>query len=170
MLARLERENLLAEGSEAKDLGVMMALWMKFAADMRGSDVLDGVGQGGKISKANGLSYDSSLFDNYILAYADKFGIPVKGPGDIEEVLSQCDGGVPLPATTDKKSDPWGWEAALKNYESKHGTGSASKPKIGGDHLDITTWTSGQRKEASFEKKDPRGKKDMDAIKKGLVL
>jgi hypothetical protein len=41
---------------------------------------------------------------------------------------------------------------------------------LGGDSLDLTTWSSAERKAHSFEKKDPLGKEIMDAIKKGEVL
>ena len=68
MLARLERENLLAEGSEVKDLGVVMALWVKIASNMRRDDILDDDREDEAGSKAQGLTFNASEFDNYILA------------------------------------------------------------------------------------------------------
>lgn len=48
--------------------------------------------------------------------------------------------------------------------------GKTPRTPIGGDTLDITTWTSEERKRKSFDKKDPLGKAEIDAIKNGLVM
>jgi hypothetical protein len=47
--------------------------------------------------------------------------------------------------------------------------GNRTTVVIGGDSLDITTWTSAERKKKAYDKKDPLGK-EIDAIKEGLIL
>jgi hypothetical protein len=46
----------------------------------------------------------------------------------------------------------------------------AGKGAIGGDALDITTWTSAERKEFNFDGRDPFGAREIAALKKGDVL
>jgi hypothetical protein len=80
---------------------------------------------------------------------------------------------ITLPASGAKNNDPWGWKKLLKDYKgySEDIPGYAIKPnKMGGDGCDITTWPSATRKKHSFDKKDPLGKKEMDAIKQGMVM
>lgn len=177
MLARLEREKLLAKDSEIKNLGLIMALLM---------DVASGVDQYGLLrnddKEALGAAKDKLRwipddFDNYILAYARKYDIPLVGPGNIPKVVAEADGDVALPDPTAGKGDPFGFKKALKAYKSERGgisafmarTGSGRKG-IGGDTLDITAWSSAKRKQHAFEKKDPLKKDEIENLKKGLVL
>lgn len=160
MLACLESKKHLSETSEIKDLGLVMALYMQMAKSYRDD-----------ISLLQGKS-QSSRFDDYVLAYANKHAVPLVGPSDIDEIAAACDGTVKLPAATDKKPDPWGSAAAIKKYEKEHGWkgGRASKSiKIGGDKHDIMAMSSAERKAHNFNKKDPLGKREMEALKKGLI-
>lgn len=107
--------------------------------------------------------------DAYVLAYAKKHNIKLRGPPkldkclkDLEEELEEIN----LPKTT--KKDPWDGMAAFKEYEKRYGKGK--KPKVGGNEFDITAMSSAERKSSSFNKKDPLGKAELDAIKQGMIL
>lgn len=136
-----------------------MAMYMTLASSLQADGALDG--DSGDESSGAG-KFQPERFDNAVLSYANKRGVMLCGPDNIEEVTAKADGDVKLPAKNAK--DPWGWKAALKKY-TKDRDGD-----IGGDHYDITSWTSAERKESSFDKKDPLKKKDIDALKKGLVM
>lgn len=151
MLATLDREGLLKADSEVKSLGVVMAAFIRLIVGI-GPDF--GIQGGG--------------LDKRVLAYAKKHNIELKGLFDIESKLEEPKAEadmLELPASDAKEGDPWVWKQALAQYKKKYG-----RPGIGGDHLDITTWTSAERKKASFDKKDPMNKKMIDAIKKGLIM
>lgn len=161
MLASLESKELLGKDSEVKDLGLVMALYMQLAKQLRTDfSLLEGDDQ-------------LSRFDDYVLAYATKYGVPLVGPADIDDIAASCDGSVKLPLATTAKPDPWGAAAAIKKHEKEHGTsggGRGKKASIGGDKHDITAFSSAERKAQSFDNKDPLGKKEIEALKKGLVL
>jgi hypothetical protein len=150
MLATLDREGLLKADSEVKSLGVVMGAFIRL--------IVNGIRFG---IQGGGL-------DKRVLAYAKKHNIELKGLSDIENKLEKPKAEadmLELPASDAKEGDPWGWKQALAQYKKKHG-----RPGIGGDHLDITTWTSAERKKASFDKKDPMNKKMINAIKEGLIM
>jgi hypothetical protein len=152
MLATLDREGLLKADSEVKSLGMVMAAFIRL--------IVNGIGPDFDI-QGGGL-------DKKVLAYAKKHNIELKGLLDIENKLEKPKAEadmLELPASDAKEGDPWNWKQALAQYKKKHGG-----PDIGGDHLDITTWTSAERKKASFDKKDPMNKKMIDAIKQGLIM
>ncbi len=54
---------------------------------------------------------------------------------------------------------------AVQRYQASHGVTKKGqkKPTIGGDKLDITTWTPAERAEYSFTSKDLSGKKEREA-------
>jgi hypothetical protein len=58
----------------------------------------------------------------------------------------------------------------LAKYTMYYGSGSGKNRNIGGDNLDITTMSSAERKEASYEKKDPLSKEMLKKIAEGEVL
>lgn len=87
MLALLESKKLLSDTSEVRNLDLVMALFMKIAHDVRDYGVLDG---DEKFEK----------FDDCVLAYANKFGIQLKGPKEIDQLAAECDGTVKLPVAT----------------------------------------------------------------------
>ncbi|KAH2917618.1 hypothetical protein KXW25_006949 [Aspergillus fumigatus] len=158
MLAQLEHLDLLKPDSEVKNLGFIMALYIKLAAT---EDILDLEDVTDEIKKNNGtdetFTFVRSNFPSHILAYAKKYNIiKLVGPTDIDEVVEDLEDGAELPERDEKPfGDPWNlrW-----------------KTRPGGDALDITTWSSADRKKASFDGKDPLGKEERDAIKKGLVM
>ncbi|KAI0804956.1 hypothetical protein GGR55DRAFT_308713 [Xylaria sp. FL0064] len=167
MLAQLDSLGLVGDGTAVHSLGCMMAMYMELASQMREGNILDDDDGKPYTSK---LKFQPDYLEDAILTYANKRGVTLRGPKDIEELMAQAVGDIELPRKDDK--DPWGWKAALKKYtkhqgHSEHHLGA---PKVGGDHYDITTWPSSERKAASFDKKDPFSKKERDAIKEGLII
>jgi len=61
------------------------------------------------------------------------------------------------------RDDPWAWKKALATYKKSYGP-------IGGDKMDLSTWTSAERKRHAFDKKDPLDGEMMDGIKNNLVV
>ncbi|KAK1977153.1 hypothetical protein LZ30DRAFT_785095 [Colletotrichum cereale] len=161
MLARLEREGVLAPDSEVKDLGHVMAGMLKVAAAFRGSSLLE-QGTPMKKSKKRPFPFAEDSFADYVAAYAKKHGITLCGVPGRKDLLENVDDSVELPTAEAHGDDPWGWAAAFSEY--KRGR------KIGGDDLDITSWASAERKKAAFNKRDPLGKKEIEAIKDGMVM
>lgn len=168
MLALLGSKKLLAYPSEVMDLGVVMALYMKMAQGLRGGfSLLEG-----EEEDKNGVNI--CQFDNYVLAYANKYGIPLQGPDDVDEIAAECDGTVSLPVATAANPDPWGAMAAIQKYEKGHGStksrkGRGTKAAIGGDSHDITAFSSAERKAHSYNKKDPLGKQEILSLAMGMI-
>ncbi|KAI3319180.1 hypothetical protein HD806DRAFT_510258 [Xylariaceae sp. AK1471] len=168
MLAQLDYLGLMDDATEVKSLGCTMAMYIALVAEMRNYSAL-----GGDPRKAytGTKALQPDYFEDAILSYANKRGITLRGPKDIDELVAEAVGEVELPQKNAK--DPWGWNAQFKKYKkdyvgiSFHGKGAS---QIGGDGLDITTWSPAERKAASFDKKDPVGKDGIDALKKGLVM
>lgn len=149
MLATLERNELLKPDSEVKNLGQIMALYIRYVADIM-----------------PGFSVESDDLETHILAYATKHDIELQGLSDMnsdrDEMQAEADK-VKTPDPTAKKDDPWGWEKSFKDYKKDFGP-------IGGDNLDLTTWSSAERKKHSFDKKDPLDRQMINALKEGLVM
>ncbi|KAJ0334379.1 hypothetical protein COL5a_000436 [Colletotrichum fioriniae] len=163
-LARLEREGVLAPDSEVKDLGCVMAGMLKVASAFRGFDLLQDETVYKK-SKKRPFPFTAEKFDSYVALYAKKHGITLKGVPGLKALVDNLDDeedGEELPNAEEHGEDPWGWADALASYKKGR--------KIGGDNLDITSWTPAKRKQHAFNKKDPLGKKEIDAIKNGMVM
>ncbi|TGJ79983.1 hypothetical protein E0Z10_g8783 [Xylaria hypoxylon] len=167
MLAQLDDLGLVGDATAVKSLGCTMAMYMALTSRMRAQNVINDEKREEYTSE---MKFQPDYFEDAILTYANKRGVTLCGPDDIEELMAQAVGDVELPGKEDP--DPWGWKAALKAYVKEHGTSRSERgaPRIGGDYHDITAWSSTQRKEASLTKKDPMAKKDIDAIKAGLVV
>jgi hypothetical protein len=166
MLARLEREQLLSKDSEVPNLGLIMALYVAIGKLARPYGLLEESSQESLGPAKDKKTWEPHAFGNQILAYARKYEIHLAGPHDIDEMVAELDANVDLPvpeSNSGAKADPFGFAKALKNYKSEHGC-------RGGDKLDITSWTSAERKAKSFSKKDPLGKKEIDALKQGMVM
>jgi hypothetical protein len=183
MLATLEREHLLIKDSEIKNLGLIMSLFMDIAVGLRDYGILEDSNKEALGPVSDKKSWIPHAYENQIYAYALKYGIdlvPVrKGSRATSELKGDSD--LPVPeSNTGGKSDPFNWASALRKYKSERGgtsswfaqmfTKRTSKTPIGGDLLDITTWSSSERKAKNFNKKDPLGKKELDALKQGMVM
>ncbi|KAI0198763.1 hypothetical protein F4808DRAFT_251282 [Astrocystis sublimbata] len=163
MLAQLDAMSLLGDTTVVKSLGCTMAMYMDLASEFRKTNALDDAPRETTAAKAKKLQPD--YFEDAVLAYANKRGITLRGPEDIEDIKAEAEplaGKIELPAAGAK--DPWGFKSELTKYKKTNGG------LIGGDKYDVTTMTSAERKAKSFEKKDPIDKKMQDAIKEGLVM
>lgn len=162
-ISNLEHMGLLKSEPEIKSLGFIMALYIAKFDCWR--QVL--------IDEPTGRKFNPDLFDAYLVAYAQKYNVPLKGPPDLDDIINSIDTEkIKLPSCELK--DPWGWTKALCEYRKSHGYNKyiiqMRSKMIGGDRYDITTWSPEERKEHSFTKKDPLAKKELDALKQGLVL
>lgn len=174
MLARLEREDVLKPGSEVRDLGFVMAGFLKVAETFREASLLEDDDKVRK-SKKRPFVFVPARFDHYVAAYAKKHGVKLGGVPKLDDVLAEVDDKVKLPNAEEHGEDPWGFAAALEEYKKGGDICSffvprRSKGTIGGDSLDITSWTPVERKAAAFNKKDPLPKKVLDGIKDGMVV
>lgn len=180
MLALLERENLLAKNSEIKNLGLIMALFMKVATEYREFGILEDSSKEALGPKAKKKSWKPHAYPDQIAAYARKYDIPLVGPKHVAALIAQAKAGadLPEPAANTAAADVFGFVKGLKAYKVNCGGITAflsrrakkGTTKIGGDALDITTWTSAERKKYAFDKKDPLGKAELDALKRGDVM
>lgn len=187
MLAKLEREHLLYKHdtrfnhkTPIKNLSLIMALFMIFPGTARQYGLLENSEKDKLGLEKDKRDYSPHAFDDHIYAYARKYKIELVGPHNITEYIANADGNaelVPMPSSNHaSKSDPFGFARTLTAYKKKCGgiTGfmvhKKGKTVIGGDLLDITTWTSAERKRKSNDDTDPLGKEVIDDIKNGMVL
>ena len=186
MLAKLERQKLLKPDSEFRNLALVMAMYIKLANDLRNDfsffqempddssedddEDEDGDEEAKLKSKkrSNRTKMDPDFFEAYIFAYAKKHNIDLNGPLDIADLETEEE--IELPKVG---ADPWDWAACLRKYRERQSSlpfWGRKTPMIGGDHYDITAMSSAERKKASHNGKDPLGKKEIEALKKGMIL
>lgn len=154
MLHQLEKERLLGPDSEVANVGMVMGLYIQFLYSMehdygllepRTSD--DGSETGGSTALGGG-----------ILAYTKKHGIEIKGVEMLEDLIPEMDENVEIP----EGDDPWGWGRAYMEYTKESG--------MGGDEWDVTTWKPKERKEATFDGKDPMTRAMIREIRAGAII
>jgi hypothetical protein len=168
MLARLEREKLLSENSEIKNLGLIMSLWVKNANAFQSNDLFENAEEETVELKAldgstQSFTFDLGNFDDYVLAYVNRHSITLPWTFDTEGAAENC----PIPTL----EDPWNTAAAFIKYEEENGKSNGDqKPTMGGDSLDITTWSSAERKAASMNRRDPLSKREITALRMGFML
>ncbi|KAI1449282.1 hypothetical protein F5Y02DRAFT_370981 [Annulohypoxylon stygium] len=178
MLARLDDQDLVGDATDVKSLGTFMAVFLKVAPEVREIGIIDS-------ERGDKKTFEEDHFDDAILSYANQRGVTLQGPEDIDELTANLSGEVDLPRKGVKRDeqkdkrgkgkdgkDPWGWNIKLKKYKSMYKKENNGNVGIGGDSLDITTWSSSQRKQASFARprRDPLGKREIEAIKNGMVM
>lgn len=187
MFGRLEREAVMSEMSEVRNLGMIMSLCLKWAHDVRADVDWDGElfvhqiktsfrNDSVELTMADGTTttyqFAAGNFDGIVLSYANKYAIPLAGPPDIDNISAEVEtDDVELPPVG-VKEDPFDLKKAHKSYVKKHGRcdGPRSKPVVGGDSFDITTMSPKERKECSFTGKDPLSKKELKMLKEGMVM
>ncbi|OQE11785.1 hypothetical protein PENVUL_c002G00083 [Penicillium vulpinum] len=145
MLATLERNDLFKSDSEVKNLGAVIGLFIRFIVDV----------------EEYGINWDDH--DAKIAAYATKHDITVHGLNHKRYEKSSREE-FDLPEATADSNDPWGWQKALATLKEIH------DENLGGDSKDITSWTSAERKKASFNNKDPIPRSAMTHIKNGDIM
>ncbi|RAH41046.1 uncharacterized protein BO95DRAFT_374144 [Aspergillus brunneoviolaceus CBS 621.78] len=172
MLAELEKQGQLAH---VRNLGWVMGMVTREADAMRSDGFIEA--PEGMKKKKKKKAYAGEHFVPYLLAYGVKHNITMYGPSNIADIIAEAEEeaeeqNVELPAAA---QNPWGWATGFKAYERKnkvtaYGAGSRSKAAIGGDSLDITTYSPAERKAQSFNKKDPLTKDMIKALKDGMCL
>ncbi|KAK3321798.1 hypothetical protein B0H66DRAFT_514015 [Apodospora peruviana] len=177
MLARLEREGLLVENSEVENLSQIVTLFLVMAEDMRLMNMLDDDDSAGDITKLRGSGgikrtfyFDMNDFDGIVLAYTKKYGISLNISDGITEIPDDCScrvANIELPALPIMRCNrnPFNLAPAFARYEKACGWGNDNpdkKPKIGGDHLDITTMSSLGRVMQSLTGKDPLSSQEQE--------
>lgn len=157
MLAKLEHRDLLKPDAEIKNLALIMALYIQVAQQPIPVDAFHDL-------------------DTRVLAYATKHKIAVRDvPGMkrlVDDLQEEADG-VELPSFKARRYDPWQWKRSFGDYQdyAEDLPFYALKPnRMGGDGLDITTWSSDRRKQHSLDEKDPLSEDVIDSLKKGLVV
>ncbi|KAE8414268.1 hypothetical protein BDV36DRAFT_286322 [Aspergillus pseudocaelatus] len=167
MLAELEKEGQLEAHSDVHNIGLIMGLIASKANNLRSDGFIH-------INRSKAKSYHGQNFIPYLLAYASKGNITMRGPSNIDEIIAEGEElseqeNVELPTA---QKDPWKWGTAFKAYKRNAVAPYGGRPRtaIGGDRLDITTYSSAERKRASFTKKDPLTADMIKSIKEGLVL
>lgn len=130
MLATLERNGLFNLDSEAKNIGAIMGLFIRFMVEV----------------SAYGIRWDRQCAD--IEAYAAKHGITIHGSNHPRYEKPPVET-VGLPEATANSNDPWGWKRTLANLTEN------TRGRMGGDSKGITSWTPAERKKVAFDKKDP---------------
>lgn len=163
-LSTFESMNLLKADPEVKSLGLVMASFI--VSFKMWKSICEHYSEPKK-------KYKAYKFDSYLVAYAKKFDIKLKGPPGIDRAVAEAnDEKIKLQSCSFK--DPWEWKKYLGKYKKEYGYYPyiiAIDPKwIGGDEHDITAWDSDQRARYSFTNKDPLTKKEREKLKKGYCL
>ncbi|KAH7329698.1 hypothetical protein B0I35DRAFT_420681 [Stachybotrys elegans] len=160
MLATLKKEDQLKSDSDYKNIGWIMTLYIDLAKTLPDQGLLDDPPTKGK---AKAFKFNPGNLELYLRKYAFDAGITLP---DDSEAAEDVDVAMPKP----EADDPWNWAKSLAKYTKSHGMGTGKKRTIGGDYLDITTMSSAERKQASFDKKDPLSKEMIKKIKEGECL
>ncbi|KAK6509221.1 hypothetical protein TWF481_003981 [Arthrobotrys musiformis] len=172
-LARLERENLLGPDTRIKNIGTIMALWMMAAKVFNDYGCVETGDEPEQLGpRKDKKNWQPPSFNNLILAYAVKYDITLLGPRTIVDLIEECeeeiateDVELPVPESNrGPKADPFGFSPNLKSYKSDHG------PNMGGDKLDITTFSIAERRRTAFDGRDPLGREEIASLKQGMVL
>lgn len=163
-VASLERSGQLANDSDTKNVGWVMALYQRLAQAMYDQGTLEEA----RPSTAKMFKFHAGNLQLYLQSYASRYGITMPGTADISG-----DANLTMPKGTVK--DPWSWVRSLSNYRREcvapwYAFRGGYRDNIGGDGLDISTWDSEERKEHNFDKEDPLPKDAIEMLEKGLVL
>ncbi len=180
--ATLEHAGLLKPDSEIKNIGLVMAMYLKLAHLLRQQSGLEpskldwaGASQssGPLKKKKKSFDFNPARFASYVLTYSTKNDISLCGVEAMDTYTKALDAYITLPKAS---PDPWGWKDALGAYKRTcvlsvgHSVGVKSKGTIGGDALDVTTWSSAARAKYSWKGKDALGEQEIKAIRDGFVL
>lgn len=159
MAASKAKKSLPIQGPVVRNTGLVMALFIRFASEMR---------QRGLLRREKELFKNSSRFDDFIRELATVHDVRFDRVGGLE----------PLPSPVDLSAeDQGGYESGLfpelANYYAKSwGSRPCQYPDlaIGGDSCDITTWSSTERKGHSISGRDPLNQVDIESLKLGNTM
>lgn len=147
MLITLEEEGLLGPNTKVKNLGMIMAMFIHLIDEER--------------------PYNGESFDIVVYAFAIKYKVELIGLHKShlgmlrDEILGKED---ILPE--DGSEHPWVLEDALEDYMELE----AASMSVGGSDLDITAWTSAERKKHSFNGEEPISDETLAAMEEGGIL
>ncbi|KAK4246106.1 hypothetical protein C7999DRAFT_42421 [Corynascus novoguineensis] len=188
MLALLDANKLLSKDSEIQNLGLIMGLFMCFASACRDYNILKDEEKEFLGPPKDRKRWVPDYFDDQILAYSRRHRIALAGPNKLPKIIANAAANVdvelPVPPgpVAPARWGPFGFAKALRKYKEEFygitayfgsfsgGRAKETRSPIGGDHLDITTWTSAERASKTFDGKDPIGRKEMNALKEGRVV
>ncbi|KAF5127127.1 hypothetical protein E5D57_008055 [Metarhizium anisopliae] len=161
-LAILDGKVQLADDTDTKNLGWMMALYQEMANSMQEQGLLgDAHPLNPKMFK-----FRAGNLNLYLQSYAYRCGITVPGVADISK-----DTDITMPKMTARPmglgEDLFELPAHVRSTYAFRGT---HRRAIGGDGLDISTWTNLERRHYAFDKKDPLANDTVKTLKEGLVL
>lgn len=164
MLAILDNEGQLTNNSDTKNIGWVMALYLELATSLQDQGVLEDA----RPSKAKTFKFNADNLSLYLQSYASRCGITMPGVANISKDAN-------LTMLKVDAKDPWGWTSSFSKYRSgcvapRYAFRGSHRGVIGGDGLDISTWTSAERKKHAFDKKDPLPKDAAKNLKDGFVL
>lgn len=154
MLDQLEGQGLLSATSEVANLDLIMGLFVQLMHEYdKDYGLLD-------VDKPISPKADAaaSKFIPLVRAYSKKHDITLKGSDTVADLASKGDD-----AEIPEGCTGWDFWTAYKKYEKDCG-------KLGGDSLDITTWKPKDRRDASFDGKDPLSRAMLKDIKEGMVM
>ncbi|KXS95531.1 hypothetical protein AC578_6980 [Pseudocercospora eumusae] len=137
-LNHLDRIGQLAYDSAFQDLGLIMALYIRFSYDASST-----------VFKENGQDVN---WQDMILAYAYKADIDLSNQGvaGVGDALDPRNSDVDL-LDSNVTASRWGWSKVLAKYREEYGAGGA----IGGSRHNILSWSREQRAQYHPEKRDP---------------
>ncbi|KAK6525366.1 hypothetical protein TWF694_005505 [Orbilia ellipsospora] len=172
-LSHLQRLDLLSSTSEITNLGTIMALWNSISSMIQ-DEVCLPLGLGMEEEqlglKREKKVFTPSLFNENISRYAEEYGIELNGLKNMEPWNGE-DGDLPSEsANKGAKSDPWKFWKGLREYKKDYAVGAtmlSTVKKIGGDALDLTSWSPMEREEKSYDGKDPLKGDALENIKSG---
>lgn len=164
-LTAIEKENK-DPAWDPRNIDYIISLYIKVARTLRDQSLLE------KPIKhtTKTFKWNASNLNLYLLEIARERDITPVGfeKKEVDEVA-----GLTMPDTS--KRDPWNWTRTFKQHIEEVGVPmyayhAHGRQKIGGDGLDITTWTPKERKDAAFNGKDPVPPSMVKKLKEGLVM
>ncbi|KAK4171670.1 hypothetical protein QBC36DRAFT_315566 [Triangularia setosa] len=167
MLTQFEQDGLLTKDGPVKNLGFIMAVWMSIPSNTRAYSLLvDSMLEplGSMKDKNMKRSWPHS-FDRQILTHARKHVITLKGLHNLDELIKgiECEGEADLPKPKDntEKAIFFHYKRKLTRYKQRYKgvphfmsihvrkKKTTLKSLLGSDNLDLTAWTSAERKTAA---------------------
>ena len=147
MLATLGREELLVPSSPVRNVGLVMAMYVKLADTFRKYSLMPAYRETGSRKV---FRFCKSKFDRYIAMYAREQGIELRGVKDLD--VPSLDG-VVMPK--DSAKDPWSWTSTLGVYKRNcfaptYAFRGWARQQVGGDGLDISSWSKKEIEEHRF--------------------
>ncbi|KFA45659.1 hypothetical protein S40293_11328 [Stachybotrys chartarum IBT 40293] len=142
----------------AKNAGWVVSLYAEFAKQMRQADLMEEHHMG----KTKAFKFRAGNLDLYLRTYAKRWGFTIPDAVDDSLDLDQ----LTLPSSTGR--DPWGWKRTFPGYAGYcsaplYAFRGEKRQGIGGDGLDVTSWTKAERKRVTY------GGKEFDSVESQIA-